>query len=204
MDAKAHWEHIYITKSPTQVSWYQERADCSLRLIQRAGIPPAAPIIDVGGGASTLVDDLLRAGFQSLTVLDISATALQLARQRLGRAADKVTWIEADITQTVLPRHGYALWHDRAVFHFLTQPSDRRRYLDALRHSIVRGGHVLVATFAPDGPPQCSGLDVLRYSPESLQGQFGRSFELVDSVRETHHTPWGGEQKFLYCYWRSA
>ena len=204
MNAKAHWEHIYTTKQPTQVSWYQEHAHYSLHLIQRTGIQPAEPIIDIGGGTSTLVDDLLGAGFQSLTVLDISATALQLARQRLGARADNVTWIEADITQIALPHQSYALWHDRAVFHFLTQPADRRRYIETLRHTIVHGGHVLLATFAPDGPHQCSGLDVLRYSPESLHRQFGQGFELVDSIRETHHTPWGTEQQFLYCYCRRA
>jgi len=200
MDAKAHWEHIYATKAPTQVSWYQQHPRCSLRLIQRAGIRPTDPMIDVGGGASTLVDDLLTAGFQSLTILDISATALQLARQRLGAHADAVTWIEADITQTALPAHSYALWHDRAVFHFLTRPADRQRYITTLRRTIQPGGHVIVATFAPDGPQQCSGLDVVRYTPESLHGQFGRGFELVESISESHQTPWGAEQKFMYCY----
>jgi ubiquinone/menaquinone biosynthesis C-methylase UbiE len=200
MDAKAHWEHIYATKAPTQVSWYQQHPHCSLRLIQRAGIRPTDPIIDVGGGASTLVDDLLTAGFQSLTVLDISTTALQLARLRLGARADAVTWIEADITQTALPAHSYALWHDRAVFHFLTQPADRQRYIDTLIRTTQPGGHVIVATFAPDGPQQCSGLDVQRYTPESLHRQLGRGFELVESISESHQTPWGAEQKFMYCY----
>jgi 2-polyprenyl-3-methyl-5-hydroxy-6-metoxy-1,4-benzoquinol methylase len=204
MDAKAHWEHIYATKAPTQVSWYQRHPDCSLRLIQDSGIQPTDPIIDVGGGASTLVDDLLSAGFQSLTVLDISAMALQVARQRLGARADAVAWIEADITQAALPHHGYALWHDRAVFHFLTHLADRQRYIDTLHHAIRPGGHVIMATFAPDGPQQCSGLDVQRYGPESLHRQFGQGFELIDSVRETHNTPWGTEQKFLYCYCRRA
>jgi ubiquinone/menaquinone biosynthesis C-methylase UbiE len=204
MDAKAHWEHIYATKAPTHVSWYQEHPYCSLRLIQRTGIRSTEPIIDVGGGASTLVDDLLVTGFQSLTVLDISATALQQARQRLGTRADTVTWIEADITQTSLPHHSYALWHDRAVFHFLTQPTDRQRYIDTLRQAIRPGGHVIVATFAPDGPQQCSGLDVLRYGPDSLYRAFGHGFDLIDSVNETHHTPWGAEQQFMYCYCRRS
>ena len=200
MDTKAHWEHIYETKAPTQVSWYQQHPHCSLRLIQRAGIRPTEPIIDVGGGASTLVDDLLTAGFQSITILDISATALQLARLRLGARADAVTWIEADITQTALPAHSYALWHDRAVFHFLTREADRQRYIDTLRQAIRPGAHVIVATFAPDGPHQCSGLDVQRYAPESLHRQFGPGFELVESISESHQTPWGAEQKFMYCY----
>jgi ubiquinone/menaquinone biosynthesis C-methylase UbiE len=202
MDAKAHWEHMYATKAPTQVSWYQQHPDNSLRLIQHTDIQPTDPIIDVGGGASTLVDNLLEAGFQSLTVLDISATALQVARQRLGACASAVTWIEADITQTTLPRHGYALWHDRAVFHFLTHLADRQRYIDTLRYALRPGGNVIVATFAPDGPQQCSGLDVQRYGPESLHRQFGHDFELVDCISESHHTPWGTEQKFLYCHCR--
>jgi ubiquinone/menaquinone biosynthesis C-methylase UbiE len=204
MDAKAHWEHIYATKAPMQVSWYQEHPQCSLRFIQRTGIQRTDPIIDVGGGTSALVGDLLAAGFQSLTVLDISATALQLACQRLGALADTVTWIEADITQAAFPQHTYAVWHDRAVFHFLTQPADRQRYIDILRHTIRPGGHVIVATFAPDGPQQCSGLNVLRYSPESLQRAFGHGFELIDSLSETHHTPWGAQQKFMYCYCRRS
>jgi ubiquinone/menaquinone biosynthesis C-methylase UbiE len=204
MDAKAHWEQIYATKAPMQVSWYQEHPHCSLHFIQRTGIQRTDPIIDVGGGASTFVDDLLAAGFQSVTVLDISAAALQLARQRLGTRADDVTWIEADITRTALPQHTYAVWHDRAVFHFLTLPADRQRYIDTMRHAVMPGGHVIVATFAPDGPHQCSGLDVVRYSPESLHRAFGRGFERVDSVSETHHTPWGTEQKFMYCYCRRS
>jgi ubiquinone/menaquinone biosynthesis C-methylase UbiE len=204
MDAKAHWEHIYATKAPMQISWHQEHPHCSLRFIQRTGIQPTDPIIDVGGGTSTLVDDLLVAGFLVVTVLDISATALQLARQRLGASADNVTWIEADITQAALPQHTYAVWHDRAVFHFLTQPVDRQRYIDTLRHAIRPGGHVIMATFAPEGPQQCSGLNVLRYSPESLHRAFGDGFDLVDSVSETHHTPWGAEQKFVYCYCRRS
>ena len=199
MNAKAHWEHIYTTKAPMQVSWYQEHPDHSLRLIQRTGVQQTDPIIDVGGGASTLVDDLLAAGFQAITVLDISAAALQLARRRIGADADKVTWIEADITRTSLPAHTYALWHDRAVFHFLTQPADRQHYIDAMRQSIRPGGHLIMATFAPDGPPQCSGLDVVRYSPDSLLRELGRGFELVESTSESHHTPWGAEQKFMYC-----
>ena len=204
MDAKAHWEHIYATKAPTQVSWYQQHPHCSVHLIQRTGIRPTDPIIDVGGGASTLVDDLLAAGFQSLTVLDISAAALRLARQRLGPGAGAITWVEADITQTVLPYHGYALWHDRAVFHFLTHPADRQCYIDALRQAIRPGGHVIVATVAPDGPQQCSGLDVQRYSPEGLHRQLGQGFELVDGISESHQTPWGAEQKFMYCYCRRS
>lgn len=202
MDSKTHWERLYETKAPTRVSWYQEHAQLSLQFIQRTGIKKTDPIIDVGGGASTMVDDLLAAGFQRITVLDISAKALELARARLGKRAANVTWLEADITQADLPEHAYALWHDRAVFHFLTQPADRQRYIETARRAIREGRHLIVATFALDGPDHCSGLEVMRYSPESLHSEFGAGFQLVDSVRETHCTPFGTEQRFIYCYCR--
>ena len=202
MSTKTHWEHIYETKVPTRVSWYQEHAQFSLQYIKNTGIRQTDPIIDVGGGASTLVDDLIAADFQQITVLDVSGAALQLARQRLGARAVHVNWIEADITQADLPHQTYEVWHDRAVFHFLTQPADRRRYIDTVRHAVRVGGHVIVATFAPDGPDHCSGLEVVRYNPESLHSEFGNGFDLVDSTNETHHTPFGTEQKFIYCYCR--
>jgi ubiquinone/menaquinone biosynthesis C-methylase UbiE len=202
MDIKIHWEHIYEKKGPTQVSWYQEHAQLSLQLIQNTGIQKTAHIIDIGGGASTLVDDLIVAGFQSISVLDISRTALGAARQRLGARANAVNWIEADITQANLPAQAYDLWHDRAVFHFLTGAADRQSYVDTVRHAVRMGGHVIVATFAPDGPDHCSGLEVVRYSPESLHNEFGTDFELVDNARETHSTPFGTEQRFIYCYCR--
>ncbi len=202
MNTKSHWEHIYGTKAPTQVSWYQERARFSLQFIQKTGIRKTDHILDVGGGASTLVDDLRVAGFQHISVLDVSATALQLARQRLGTRAADVRWIEADITKVDLAEQAYDLWHDRAVFHFLTQPADRQRYVDTVRRAVRVGGHVIVATFAPDGPDHCSGLEVMRYSEDSLHREFGDSFEVMDSTRETHHTPFGTEQKFIYCYCR--
>ena len=202
MSAKTHWEHIYETKAPTQVSWYQEHAQYSLQFIQNTGIKKSDHIIDIGGGASTLVDDLIGAGFQHISVLDISAAALQLARQRLGIYAADVEWIEADITRVDLPVNTYDLWHDRAVFHFLTQAADRQRYISTVRSAVRKGGHVIIATFASDGPDHCSGLEVMRYSPESLHDEFGAGFELKDSSRETHHTPFGTEQKFVYCYCR--
>jgi ubiquinone/menaquinone biosynthesis C-methylase UbiE len=189
MNKKTHWEHIHETKAPTQVSWYQEHAQYSLRLIQNTGAQKTDQIIDIGGGASTLVDDLLTAGFQHVSVLDVSGTALQLARQRLGARAAHVNWIEADITQASLTYQTYDVWHDRAVFHFLTQSSDRQHYIEAVQRSVRRGGHVIIATSAPDGPDHCSGLETMRYSPESLHGEFGRGFKLVDSTYETHHTP---------------
>jgi 2-polyprenyl-3-methyl-5-hydroxy-6-metoxy-1,4-benzoquinol methylase len=204
MNTKTHWEHIYETKAPTQVSWYQEHARFSLQYIRSTGIQKTDAIIDVGGGASTLVDDLVADGYQQISVLDVSAVALQLARQRLGTHAVEVNWIESDVTQADLPEQAYDLWHDRAVFHFLTQALDRQRYIHTVRQAVRKGGHVIVATFAPDGPDQCSGLDVVRYSPESLHDEFGAGFEIVDSTRETHHTPFGTEQKFIYCYCRKG
>lgn len=169
MNAKAHWEHVYAHKAPTQVSWYQEHAQLSLDLIHRAGVQKDDPIIDVGGGASTLVDDLLAAGFQRITVLDIAAKALEFAQERLGPRAAQVTWIEADVTQAALPAQAYFLWHDRAVFHFLTQPADRQRYIESACRAVRSGGSLILATFAQDGPERCSGLEVMRYSAERLQ-----------------------------------
>jgi len=202
MNAKAHWEHIYAHKAPTQVSWYQEHAQLSLDLIHRAGVQKDDPIIDVGGGASTLVDDLLAAGFQRITVLDIAAKALEFAQERLGPRAAQVTWIEADVTQAALPAQAYALWHDRAVFHFLTQPADRQRYIENARRAVRSGGSLILATFAQDGPERCSGLEVMRYSAERLQQEFCADFEPVESLSERHRTPFGTEQKFLYCLLR--
>jgi 2-polyprenyl-3-methyl-5-hydroxy-6-metoxy-1,4-benzoquinol methylase len=199
---KTHWERIYEKKGPTQVSWYQEHAQYSLQYIRNTGIQVTGNIIDVGGGASTLVDDLIADGYQQISILDISGTALQLARQRLGTKANQVNWIEADINKANLPHQAYDVWHDRAVFHFLTQASDRQSYIDRVRHAVKPGGHVIVATFAPDGPDRCSGMEVIRYSPESLHGEFGEEFELVDSTHETHPTPFGTQQKFIYCYCR--
>jgi ubiquinone/menaquinone biosynthesis C-methylase UbiE len=202
MNTRNHWEHIYETKAPNQVSWYQAHAQFSMEFIRKTGIQKTNNIIDVGGGASTLVDDLIADGFQNITILDISANALELAHQRLGESAAHVNWIEADITQADLPEQAYDLWHDRAVFHFLTQAVDRHRYINTVRHAVRPGGHVIVATFAPDGPDHCSGLEVVRYNPESLQSEFGNGFDLVDSTNEIHHTPFGTEQKFIYCYCR--
>lgn len=202
MDTKTHWSNIYATKQPTEVSWYQVEPTHSLDLIAASGIPLDAPIIDVGAGASTLVDHLLARGYSDVTLLDISAEALDKARQRLGASAERVTWIEADATTAALPEHHYALWHDRAVFHFLTERDARARYVAQMLCSVKPGGHVIVATFATDGPEKCSGLDVMRYDAETLHGVFGSPFTLVSSIRETHQTPWGSEQRFIYCYCR--
>lgn len=202
MDPKAHWERIYRTKRPTQVSWYQPHALRSLDLIRRVSPPPNGAIIDVGGGASTLINDLLDAGYHDLTVLDLSATALAETRTRLGAQAGSVRWIEADILNASLPQGRYSVWHDRAVFHFLTEPADRTSYIAEVRRAVRPGGYVLVATFANDGPTRCSGLEVHRYSPEALHAEFGSPFRLIASEREEHITPSGASQAFVYCLCR--
>jgi len=204
MKTKKHWENIYHTKDTTQVSWFQEHSELSLQFIEHTGIDKTAHIIDVGGGASTLVDDLINNGYQNVTVLDISGTALEVAQQRLGSKASAVTWLEADVTKVKLPANFYDVWHDRAVFHFLTQAEDRARYVESVQHSVKTGGHVIVATFGLEGPTRCSGLEVVRYSADSLHDEFGDEFDLVDTTTEAHHTPFGTEQKFVYCYCRKA
>lgn len=200
METKSHWERVYATRAPNAVSWYQPHAQLSLDLIRRIGAGPGTRVIDVGGGASTLVDDLLAADVGDVTVLDISAAALRLAQQRLGDRAAKVHWIDGDITRVQLPKSTYDIWHDRAVFHFLTDPADRAAYVDQVRRAVRPGGHVIVAAFGPEGPAQCSGLPVMRYEPGELHGQFGGHFELVDHVSEAHHTPAGAVQQFVYCH----
>jgi ubiquinone/menaquinone biosynthesis C-methylase UbiE len=202
MTQKEHWEGIYRLKSPTEVSWYQPEARLSLELIRRVTPDLDAPIIDVGGGASTLVDGLLDSGYRNVTVLDLSEAALDNARQRLGARSERVTWIASDILEVTLPKGGYAIWHDRAVFHFLTNNEDRKRYVAQTSRAVREKGHVIVASFAPDGPQRCSGLEVVRYSPSTMHAEFGEGFQLLDSRREDHHTPGGATQAFVYCLCR--
>lgn len=202
MNRKAHWEKVYETKRDDQVSWFREHLDNSLELIRRTGVGKEAPIIDVGGGSSTLVDDLLEDGFSRLSVLEISRAAIERSEKRLGSKAENVNWIEADVTKAELPGNYYEVWHDRAVFHFLTAEEDRRRYVDLVMRSLKAGGHIIVASFGPDGPAKCSGLDVVRYSPEAMHDEFGEDFRLVKSFDETHETPFGTTQQFIYCYCR--
>ena len=202
MQAKEHWEKVYETKPSDSVSWFQAHAGQSLRLIRDTGVALNAAIIDVGGGAATQVDDLLDAGYQSLTVLDLSRAALASAQKRLGARSKSVHWLEANITTAALPLHAYDVWHDRAVFHFLTEAADRQAYIERVVHAVKPGGHVIVATFAQDGPEQCSGLPVMRYSADQLHAAFGSPFTLLRHEQEEHHTPSGNVQKFVYCYCR--
>jgi SAM-dependent methyltransferase len=204
LDSKSHWETVYRTKQANEVSWYQAKPTISLDLIRRTVPDLSARIIDIGGGASSLVDELLRTGYSRITVLDISPAALAQAQQRLKALTSAIHWLEADVLTAKLPVGAFDLWHDRAVFHFFTAPRDQHAYIDQVRRAVRPGGYVLVATFAEDGPSRCSGLPVARYSTEDLSARFGKSFELVESVREQHVTPAGVTQPFVYCLWRVA
>ncbi len=196
-DRKRHWDKVYEGKSPLDVSWFQAEPVRSLGLIQNSGIGKDGFVIDVGGGASVLVDALLAAGYARVAVLDISAGALEAARGRLGERAGEVEWLEADIT-AFNPPHSYALWHDRAVFHFLTEKADRENYVQALKKAVPPGGHIVIAAFAVGGPQQCSGLDIVQYDAAKLRRELGEGFELAEEMQELHVTPAGGQQQFSY------
>ena len=202
MDAKTHWENIYSTKAPDRVSWYRAHLETSLALIERSAHDRSTSIIDVGGGESTLVDDLLARGYQTITILDISQTAIDVTKERLKELSDRVKWIVGDVTRLKLSRGTYDVWHDRAVFHFLTTAEQRAAYVQQVAAAVRPGGHVIVSTFGPEGPTKCSGLDVARYDAKSLHGEFGTRFHLVESSKELHQTPFGTTQQFLYCYCR--
>lgn len=202
MNRQQHWESIYQTKGRDEVSWFREHLDTSLWMITNTGAGKDTAIIDVGGGNSTLVDDLIDAGFVDVSVLDISSKAIANSKVRLGARATEVNWIVSDITTVDLPKNYYDVWHDRAVFHFLTDEEDRRKYVELVKHSLIDGGHIIVASFSLDGPKKCSGLDIVRYSPETMHDEFGESFRLVESIGEAHQTPFGTTQDFVYCYCR--
>lgn len=198
MSDKAHWEDVYRRREPEQLSWYQARPEQSLRLIERAAAAAGRRVIDVGGGAATLIDSLLDLDFAGLAVLDLSGVAIARAKARLGVRAGLVEWFEADVT-SFEPPHRWDVWHDRAVFHFLTDPADRRAYGAVLRRALEPAGQVVIATFGPRGPQRCSGLEVVRYSAGSLAGELGPELVLVESAVEAHRTPAGATQEFLYC-----
>jgi len=197
MDRKEHWENTYTTRPGSELSWYQEYPVISLAMIRRSGIGVGSPIIDVGGGASVLVDCLLEEGFEDLTVLDISSTALSAPRRRLGARAREVEWITQDVTTFVAGRP-YSLWHDRAVFHFLTREKDRKRYLQAMCLALQPGGQAVIAAFAVGGPEKCSGLDIVQYDASRLARELGAEFQLLEQEQEDHLTPAGAIQKFGY------
>ena len=200
MGTQEHWERIYGTKASTEMSWFRPHLETSLSLVQRVAGDRSASLIDVGGGESTLVDDLIGGGYRNVTVMDISSTALEHTKARLGSASRDVTWLVADITHAVLPAHSYDVWHDRAVFHFLKDPGQRLAYVRQVASAVKQGGHVIVGTFGLEGPDKCSGLEVMRYDADSLHAEFGSRFRLVESSKELHRTPFGTTQQFLYCY----
>jgi SAM-dependent methyltransferase len=197
MNKKEHWENVYKNKSAAQVSWYQQEPILSLNLINKYSPHHDVHIIDVGGGASTLCDYLLHYGYRHITVLDISTHAITQARQRLGDKSALIEWKVEDVTQFV-PRKTFDLWHDRAVFHFLTDEKERERYRQVLEAAVAVGGHVIIAAFALGGPSQCSGLDIVQYDAEKLKTALGEKFSLLEQTSETHHTPTGQEQAFGY------
>ncbi len=196
MTRKTHWERIFAEKEPQDLTWYQETPTVTLQMLERAGATPQSPLIDVGGGTASLVDHLVANGYEHVTVLDISSVALDRSRERLGPVDNTVQWIVADVLEAELPRL-YEVWHDRAVFHFLTNPDERRRYANKLYDALTPEGHAIITTFAEDGPEKCSGLVCARYSPEALHAELGTDrFRLLESARETHLTPRGHEQRF--------
>lgn len=202
MPDKDHWDSVYRDRAGDDLSWYQARAEQSLALINKCGLDREAPLIDIGGGTSSLAAELLQQGYRDVSVLDISPVALANARAGLGCDAARVHWIEADVTKAHLPAARFALWHDRAVFHFLTAQSDRSAYVDTLRAALRPGGDVIIATFAEDGPDHCSGLPVERYDAAKLQAEFAGACELVQSEKVLHRTPTGALQAFRYCHFR--
>ena len=202
MDRKEHWEDVYSSKPPERLGWYEPQLETSLSWVRELGLDMDASIIDVGGGASTLIDNLLDDGYRSVTILAISNTALALSQARLGEKAAPVSWLVGDITQVELPARRFDLWHDRAVLHFLTDPSDRKGYRRALEEGVVSGGHVIIATFGLEGPTRCSGLEVRRYSPAMLSAELGDAFELREARGEDHLTPTGVVQPFVFCLFR--
>jgi 2-polyprenyl-3-methyl-5-hydroxy-6-metoxy-1,4-benzoquinol methylase len=199
---RSHWEQVHATKDPKRVSWFRPHLERSLELIERAAPNRRASILDVGAGQSALVDDLLGLGYENITVLEISHTALEALKERMGQSGATVQWIYGDVTETELPEASFDLWHDRAVFHFLTEAGQRRAYVERVRKALKPGGSVIVSTFGPAGPERCSGLATMRYDASSLGSEFGDRFRLVESALELHETPSGAEQQFLSCWWR--
>jgi SAM-dependent methyltransferase len=202
MNTEKHWEKIYREKLPEAVSWYRPHLETSFALIEKAAPERRVSIIDVGGGESTLVDDLLAAGYRNISVLDVSQTAIEVTKKRLGLASGSIHWIAADILTCELACDSFDVWHDRAVFHFLTAMDQRAAYVRQVSRAVKPGGYVLVGTFGPEGPTKCSGLEVVRYDVESLHAEFGVRFRLLDSIKELHVTPFGTTQQFLYCLCR--
>jgi ubiquinone/menaquinone biosynthesis C-methylase UbiE len=202
MEARSHWEQVYATKDREQVSWFRPHLERSLELIERAAPGRAASILDVGAGQSTLLDDLMALGYGKITVLEISPTAIEASKERVGQAGRAIQWICGDVTETVLPEASFDVWHDRAVFHFLTEAGQRRAYVERVKRALKPGGSLIVSTFGPSGPERCSGLAATRYDASSLGSEFGDRFRLVESSLDLHETPSGAVQQFLSCWFR--
>lgn len=203
-ERKSHWEKVYATRSPVRLGWYRPRLETSLAWIEELALAPEAPIIDIGGGVSTLVDNLLDAGHEMIALLDISDKALELVKARLGSRAELVMWLGGDVTSVSLPKHHFDLWHDRAVFHFLMLPAEQERYRQQLLHAVKPGGQAIISTFAPEAPAKCSGLPVTRYDHAALQQTLGPSVQLERHSQEPHVTPGGVEQMYQSCQFRLA
>jgi len=203
-DPQGHWQRIYSEKAPEGVSWYQPHLERSLSFIHEASLLRDASIVDVGGGAATLIDDLIQRGYENVTVIDIAEAALERAKSRLGVKQTRARWIVGDVTTPLLPDASVDFWHDRAVFHFLIEAPARAAYIEQVTRTVRPGGFVLVATFAPNGPERCSGLPVARYDAEGIHRVFGDTFQKVGHAVETHETPWGSTQAFAYCFCRRA
>jgi len=199
MNVASHWDSVFRTKTPDELSWHRPHLDLSVELIQRFAPSRSASIIDVGAGESTLVDDLLALNYERLTVLDIASAAIEESQKRLKTIADRVHWLIGDVTEVALSTGPFDVWHDRAVFHFLVDAEQRRKYVRAVLNTVRPGGYVIVSTFGPQGPRKCSGLQVMRYDAESLHGEFGKQFRIEESTVEIHQTPWGADQQFVYC-----
>lgn len=197
LDRKTHWDNAWASRPSDALSWHQPDPARSLVMIRQAGVGPGDSVIDVGAGDSVLCERLLDQGFTDLTVLDLSRTALDRARQRLGRRSDRLHWIEDDVTRFA-PQRRYALWHDRAVFHFLVSREDRARYAQAMDRALSQDGQAVIATFALDGPQRCSGLPVVRYDAKAMAAALGKGWQVVDTCREAHTTPGGAEQNFSF------
>ena len=202
VNVREHWEGVYRSNSPGSVSWYQPHLETSFEMIRRVAEDVDSAILDVGGGESTLVDDLIAAGYRNISVSDISTTALDVTKKRLGAAAEGVRWIAGDVTAALsVPQDSVDLWHDRAVFHFLTEAEDRAAYIRNMRRCMRPGGHVIIGTFGPEGPTRCSGLPVVRYDSTLMQRELGTEFSLVETREEMHLTPGGATQQFVYsCF----
>lgn len=196
LERQSHWQNVYQTKGERDVSWFQETPAISIDLIHATGVTAGASVVDIGGGASRLVDSLVDEGF-AVTVLDISERALATSRERLGPYATRVSWIVADVAAW-RPEKTYDIWHDRAAFHFLTEPGDHAAYAACIQSALRPGGHVIVGTFAPDGPERCSGLPVVRHDAASISGVLGSTFKLIESRRQDHRTPGGSVQRFQF------